>query len=237
MATMVCRGLQSCLDPHLSDQRTFIFPPFELPLKHPSISLIDSDQTHILNPSPPAGIPNSGAGDGGWSLLQSLAPPASKQESVYVHPLTKRFNPTGLSEKSLNLCTENLGNETGSDIIENTIFSPEIDGEDFHRKWEKKPHFNSNLHSSSHRLPPPLTTIRETESFRVTPHREEGRLIIAAVKSPSRAPCFLAERSGGRLRLCFAKTEESEEADGGDMEVGDEMETGNDHGKLNVEKI
>ena len=143
-----------------------------------------------------------------------------KSESVYVHPLAKRFNLTGLSEKSLELCTENLGNETGIDIIENNIFSPETGGEDLQTKWGKKTHSNSNSNSNSnsHEFPPPLTTIRETESFRVMPHRQEGRLIIAAVRTPARSPCFQAERSGGRLRLCFVETEESEEIDGGDEE-------------------
>lgn len=255
MATMVYRSLQSCLDSNLVDQRTFIFSPFDLPLKphfpDPSKSLIHSDQCQIQNNSPPTGIPNSTTGSGGWTLLQSLDAghtPVSKPESVYVHPLAKRFNPTGLSEKSLKLCTENLGNETGSDIIENNIFSPETDGEDLQRKWERKSHSysNSHSHSHSHEFPPPLTTISETESFRVMPHREEGRLIIAAVRAPSRLPCFQAERSGGRLRLCFMKTEESEEMDGGDEEVGDETETvmmmknegsGENNGRVNLEQF
>ncbi|XP_038875205.1 protein FANTASTIC FOUR 3-like [Benincasa hispida] len=249
MATMVYRSLQSCLDSNLVDQRTFIFPPFDLPLKHPfpdsSKSLIHSDQCQIPNNSSPAGIPNSGAG--GWTFLQSLdvgETPVSKPESFYVHPLAKRFNPTGLSEKSLKLCTENLGNETGSDIIENNIFSPETDGEDLQRKWERKSHSYSNSHS--HQFPPPLTTIGETESFRVMPHREEGRLIIAAVRAPARLPCFQAERSGGRLKLCFMTTEESEEMDSGDEEVGAETETatmmkneenGENNGRVNLEQF
>ncbi|XP_022959262.1 protein FANTASTIC FOUR 3-like [Cucurbita moschata] len=222
MATMVYRSLQSCLDSHLVDQRTLIFPPFDPPLKppfsDPSKSLIHSDQC--------------GGGNGGdWPSVQSLLAgetPVRKSESVYVHPLAKRFNLTGLSEKSLELCTENLGNETGIDIIENTIFSPETGGEDLQTKWGKKTHSSSHSNSNSHEFPPPLTTIRETESFRVMPHREEGRLIIAAVRTPARSPCFQAERSGGRLRLCFVETEESEEIDGGDEEeeeVGEETAT------------
>ncbi|XP_023006206.1 protein FANTASTIC FOUR 3-like [Cucurbita maxima] len=214
MATMVYRSLQSCLDSHLVDQRTLIFPPFDPPLKppfsDPSKFLIHSDQC--------------GGGNGGdWPSVQSLLSgenPVRKSESVYVHPLAKRFNLTGLSEKSLELCTENLGNETGIDIIENTIFSPETGGEDLQTKWGKKSH--SFSHSNSHEFPPPLTTIRETESFRVMPHREEGRLIISAVITPARSPCFQAERSGGRLRLCFVETEESEEIDGGDEEEEEE---------------
>ena len=252
MATMVYRTLQSCLDSNLVDQRTLIFPPFDLPLKpsfpDSSKTLIhsDSDQCQIQTNSPP----NSGASTGGWNFLQSLDAdhtPVSKPESVYVHPLAKRFNPTGLSDKSLKLCTENLGNETGSDIIENNIFSPETDDEDLQRKWERKSHSysNSHSHSHSHEFPPPLTTISETESFRVMPHREEGRLIIAAVRAPARLPCFQAERSEGRLRLCFVKTEESEEMDGGD-EVGEETETvvtmknegnGENNGRVNLEQF
>ncbi|XP_022138664.1 protein FANTASTIC FOUR 3-like [Momordica charantia] len=212
MATMVCRGLQSCLDSHLADQRAFIFrSPFEFPSKPPFSGADEID------------IGQSPADSGGRSSLQS---PAIQKEAVYVHPTAKRFNPTGLSEKSLNLCTENLGNETGSDMIENSIFSPEIDGGDLQRKGGRKSHsnFHSHSHSHSHQFPPPLTTIRETESFRVKPHREEGRLIIEAVKTPARQSCFQAERSHGRLRLCFFETEEIEEIDDDDEEEEEDDE-------------
>jgi len=37
----------------------------------------------------------------------------------------------------------------------------------------------------------------------VRPHRENGRLVIEVTKVPQSPLCFQAERSHGRLRLCF----------------------------------
>ncbi|KOM26596.1 hypothetical protein LR48_Vigan303s001800 [Vigna angularis] len=108
-----------------------------------------------------------------------------------------------LSPKSLELCTENLGNETGSDIIESGIellssHSSECgDGEVspgmIREKRERKAREGRSF-------PPPLTTITGSESIRVRPHREGGRLVLQLIKVPS---SFRAERSPGRLRLCF----------------------------------
>ncbi|KAK3417615.1 hypothetical protein EUGRSUZ_H03564, partial [Eucalyptus grandis] len=67
------------------------------------------------------------------------------------------------------------------------------------------PRTNINNSSNSNSFPPPLTTIAN-DSIRVRPHREEGRLILEAVRDPQgNRPCFRAERSHGRLRLCFFK--------------------------------
>jgi hypothetical protein len=53
-------------------------------------------------------------------------------------------------------------------------------------------------------FPPPLTTIRGSESLRVRPHREDGRLVIEVTKVPPSTSCFQADRSNGRLRLSFS---------------------------------
>nr|GLL43720.1 protein FANTASTIC FOUR 3 [Ipomoea trifida] len=69
---------------------------------------------------------------GGWSMLQSLTGIISRdaaaweKEAAYVHPLARRWASSSarLSEKSLALCTEALGSETGTDMIESSsIFS------------------------------------------------------------------------------------------------------------------
>lgn len=58
-----------------------------------------------------------------WSFLQSLTnstespKQSSENEKVYVHPLVKRSS-SKLSKKSLEMCRESLGCETGSDISE-----------------------------------------------------------------------------------------------------------------------
>ncbi|XP_047178688.1 protein FANTASTIC FOUR 3-like [Vigna umbellata] len=108
-----------------------------------------------------------------------------------------------LSPKSLELCTENLGNETGSDIIESGIellssHSSECgDGEVSPGMIREKQKRKAREGRS---FPPPLTTITGSESIRVRPHREGGRLVLQLIKVPS---SFRAERSPGRLRLCF----------------------------------
>lgn len=59
---------------------------------------------------------------GGWSLIQELANPCQYlrkgdvEDEVYVHPLVKLCP---LNTKSLEICTESLGREIGSDINKN----------------------------------------------------------------------------------------------------------------------
>nr|GMD95122.1 protein FANTASTIC FOUR 3-like [Ipomoea batatas] len=68
---------------------------------------------------------------GGLSILQSLSGIISRdaaaweKEAAYVHPLARLASSSArLSEKSLALCTEALGSETGTDMIESSsIFS------------------------------------------------------------------------------------------------------------------
>lgn len=140
-----------------------------------------------------------------WTTIQALstAPKEITSVDTYLHPALKPSSHR-LSPKSLELCTENLGNETGSDIIESGIellsshssecgeaevMSPGIIREKQKRKAREGRSF-----------PPPLTTITGSESIRVRPHREGGRLVLQLIKVPS---SFQAERSPGRLRLCF----------------------------------
>ncbi|XP_022722102.1 protein FANTASTIC FOUR 3-like [Durio zibethinus] len=151
---------------------------------------------------------------GGWSFLQALSngPQSTKKivekENTYVHPLLNRSLST-LSKRSLELCTENLGNETGSDILEDNIFSLSSSdsegGNSPTRKQSKSRQLLGAEKAISRNFPPPLTTISGSESLQIRPHREDGRLVIKAVKTPSTNTLFQAERSNGRLRLCLLK--------------------------------
>lgn len=170
----------------------------------------------------------------GWSFLQALTKPTSsncnkeEDDKVYVHPTVKRSSSL-LSEKSLEMCTESLGSETGSNAGEScddiSLFSLEnnitttttttTNGTDSNwvpRRVNKACNF-----------PPPLTSITDFGGVRVRPHREGGRLILEAVASPSPRPCFHAERGDGRLRLHLFE-EEGLSDDGDDDEVVDEEE-------------
>ncbi|XWS39344.1 hypothetical protein CRYUN_Cryun18bG0044200 [Craigia yunnanensis] len=233
MATIVCRqGLQSCLESQLvepralrltlSSARPHFCQPLELAIK--SCCLISNTEeveeeccyeevimkTDFLHDKHTSSNPDLG----GWSFLQALSngPQSSKEivekENTYVHPLDKRSLST-LSEKSLELCTENLGNETGCDILENNIFSWSSSDSEGGNSPTKRQHKSCQLLGAkkaiSRNFPPPLTTIIGSESLQVRPLREDGRLVIIAVKVPSTNTLFQAERSNGRLRLCLFK--------------------------------
>ncbi|KAG5600968.1 hypothetical protein H5410_032338 [Solanum commersonii] len=121
-------------------------------------------------------------------------------ENSYIHRL---------NEHSLALCTENLGSETGTDqAIDNNIFS-------FSSREFKTEQSNYNKVMSykntqtSRKLPPLLTTLRGSNSLQCRPYREGGRLVIKAVETPQIRTYFHAERSNGRLRLCFLNDEKS----------------------------
>jgi hypothetical protein len=131
-----------------------------------------------------------------------------------------------LTEQSLELCTENLGSETGSydnHIIEKSIlpfstpFSPT--GGYFSADCHLAKRAVSTLSDiQSHNeaaagnkkvitnFPPPLTTISGTLGrLSFWSHSEDGQLILKAVKVESTPTIFQAERSNGRLRLSLLR--------------------------------
>ncbi|XP_061992019.1 protein FANTASTIC FOUR 3 [Rosa rugosa] len=221
MATIVCQGLQSCLqEPQLVEPRTlrlklsssiphhlFSATPLELGFK----SFLSSESNHIKELSheekchydKPA-TKNSDLG--GWSFLQSISNNSSQQQNPPTPVYNKRSSSvTRLNEKSLELCTENLGNETGTIFIENSIFESNDKSLVKRDQQKQSKSLGSKKSANVHNFPPPLTTISGLESLQVRPHREDGRLILKAVKAPLTHNCFQAERSNGRLRLCFSK--------------------------------
>ncbi|PPD73213.1 hypothetical protein GOBAR_DD29869 [Gossypium barbadense] len=153
---------------------------------------------------------------------KSLPPP-------YIHPLVKRSG-SCLSEKSLEICTESLGSETGSDGFSSYPPSETGDVEE-DRKEEgqrlrqqklasyddeddqprilkynndvvakKAPHHGS--------FPPPIPSLsrKDGASVRMETHRDNGRLVLEAVSVPSKKN-FLAQRQDGRLVLTLAMNE------------------------------
>ncbi|GAU14886.1 hypothetical protein TSUD_46790 [Trifolium subterraneum] len=147
--------------------------------------------------------------NGGWNFLDALSnisQNTSKNETTktttYVHPQQKRSSLI-LSPKSLELCTENLGNESGTDIVENDMLLS-LMGTMEEQKQPCRQVLATTKKVKTHNFPPPLTTIRGSESLRVRPHREDGRLVIEVTKIPPSTSCFQADRSNGRLRLCFS---------------------------------
>ena len=251
MATMVChRSLQPCVDsqfiettwPHIKF-KSQIPPPFEFVAFKSCFLDLDSskslnqcdDVNHILsnyhnatNSVLPLPLPPSDAPKKSDDVVrrEAKSPMATKElESAYVHPLVKRSRST-LSDKSLALCTENLGNETGADFLEeNAVFSDlKIERSSTRKRVKSDNQGNKKL------FPPPLTTIAGEDSIRVRSYREDGRLIMQAVKAPSRLSYFHAERSQGRLRLSILKSSSTPKADSNEesTEKGVEINTPND---------
>nr|XP_023872845.1 protein FANTASTIC FOUR 1-like [Quercus suber]POE85337.1 protein fantastic four 2 [Quercus suber] len=157
---------------------------------------------------------------GGWSFLQALtnnshtANYGTKIEKLYVDPLVKRCS-LRLSEKSLEMCTESLGSETGSSvIITETNKDHEISLISLVSTENNGPKKQNKHHCRS--FPPPLTSISGSSVVHVRPHREAGRLVLEAVPAPSCNSLFHAVRGDGRLRLQLVHndqetTEEDEE--------------------------
>ncbi|XP_055831158.1 protein FANTASTIC FOUR 3-like [Solanum dulcamara] len=210
MSTIVYQDFQSCSDSHIIKTTTF-------KLKLPTPTTIVENITTTNEKC--------------WSSLRNLSTNYSKEnENSYVHPLSS----SRLSEKSLALCTENLGSETGTDqTIDTNIFS-------FSSRQFKAEQSNYNkvmTTESCRKIPPPLTTLRGSNSIQFRPHREGGRLVIKAFEAPKVRTYFHAERSNGRLRLCFLNDETSvSKFDLSEMEMEMEMETiDEEDGELEVE--
>ncbi|XVE73145.1 hypothetical protein DITRI_Ditri11bG0094000 [Diplodiscus trichospermus] len=223
MSSSVCQGLQSCLEARLVEShflRLKLAPPrtnfpgsiaptpcFTNPARtQPQPMASDEEKNRaIINDC--KFIDNQNIDMGGWSFLQSLAnaKDSTENDKVYVHPLVKSSAST-LSEKSLEMCTESLGSETGSEVsessddisslsLENVVCNPsKPTGSSVTRKM---------THSNS--FPPPLTSISGSIGVQVKSHREGGRLVLQAVTIPPCHSYFHAERSEGRLRLSLLK--------------------------------
>ncbi|CAL0320702.1 unnamed protein product [Lupinus luteus] len=248
---VVCHGLQSHLESQILESRTLRLrlpssklQPIDLALKS---CLRDSNiKTHLEEENnkketetstPLSSKPNDMSG---WNFLEALSNVTTKEpSSQYVHPQQNRSSLV-LSPRSLELCTENLGSESGSDIVHNDIdinmnmnMLSSLDyyvGGNIEAMEEMKPCKNlAPKKGKAMNFPPPLTTITGSESLTLRPHREDGRLVIEVTKAPPMsASYFHAERSNGCLQLrfsnnhipCFDPEEEEEEDD----DVDDLME-------------
>jgi hypothetical protein len=239
-AIMYHPGLQSHLESQLVESRTLMqmLPSpkqsIDLALKscfHDSNIKTNHHEESINNTETYQNKPNNG----GWNFLDALSnisQNTSKKETTtitYVHPQQKPSSLV-LCPKSLELCTENLGSESGIDIVENDMLLSSL-GTMEEQRQPCRQVLAATKKVKTQNFPPPLTTIRGSESLRVRPHREDGRLVIEVAKVPTSTCCFQADRSQGRLRLCFLTNqttsfgpEEEQEEDVDDDRVIDENE-------------
>ncbi|GAB4824599.1 hypothetical protein Ancab_007472 [Ancistrocladus abbreviatus] len=178
------------------------------------------------------------SGDGG-----ALPPP-------YVHPLVKR-SASSLSGKSLEICTESLGSETGSDGFSSYPPSEPGDSEDDKEEEETRGEVDKDIENSQpfdgeefevvkynyasswkrappRSFPPPLRSLahRDGSNVHMRSHRQNGRLVVEAVAVPSQN-CFRAQRQDGRLLLTLNDntTEQDEEINAEDYEEDNEVES------------
>ncbi|XP_028756777.1 protein FAF-like, chloroplastic [Neltuma alba] len=165
-----------------------------------------------------------------WSSILSQKANEDSSKSLpppYVHPLVKRSQ-SSLSEKSLEICTESLGSETGFDLPSSDPPSETGDSEeDREEEREQKvtgeaeednfevPRYNytaNSKKSSPRSFPPPLPSLSRSDgpSLHMRSHRDDGRLVLEAMSVPSQNN-FSAQRQDGRLVLTFANQEPNEE--------------------------
>lgn len=253
MSTIVCQNIVSCFESQLTETTTTLklkvaAPPPPATLQNLGIS---------RDNRPQAAEVKTNTEFGSWGFLQTT-PKETGDSYTYTHPSSKTTPFSRLSPKSLQLCTENLGSETGSDIITDTctIFSsspppfttpsPNSDQISVCRNRAESDYCNNqrtttttttstkkpNSRREIKNFPPPLTSMSGSGSMQVRHHREGGRLIIEAVEAPFRNSYLQAERSDGRLRLCFLTAAGGEqEHDDDDDEEEEQQEQGEECGE------
>ncbi|XP_057457525.1 protein FAF-like, chloroplastic [Lotus japonicus] len=177
---------------------------------------------------------------GPFNMWGSIFTQKAKDEALnlspYVHPLVKKSK-SFLSDKSLQICTESLGSETGSDGF-SSYPSSETGGTEEEQSSEKAPEEvtfealdDEELHvpkynyaakkSLPRSFPPPLSS----QSLHMRPHRDNGRLFLQAVPVAPQNN-FCAQRQDGRLVLTFSSNLEEDVDDyvaEGEEEVKDHV--------------
>lgn len=161
-----------------------------------------------------------------WSLILSQKSDRPVPAAPYIHPLAKR-SAASLSEKSLDICTESLGSETGSNGFSSYPSSETGDGEEdkeeLTEEAERMVLSNTVLISRKRQLqqltpsrsfPRPLPSLSRQNgaSLHVQSRRDNGRLVLEAV-SVKEEKNFRARREGGRLVLTFINHPSSNDHD------------------------
>ncbi|CAA7061127.1 unnamed protein product [Microthlaspi erraticum] len=170
-----------------------------------------------------------------WSsILSDKKKTEASKDTVpppYVHPLVKRAS--SLSEKSLEICTESLGSETGCEGFSSHGSSETGDAE-IEKEISIQEEMNLLLNATETKkeeeteakaeaeveveqksitvpnhtisFPPPIRSLssQSGSSLHMKTRRDNGRLVLEAVSMPSHNN-FSAKRQDGRLLLTFAE--------------------------------
>lgn len=170
-----------------------------------------------------------------WSsILAQKSEDSSKLPPPYTHPLM-RSSGSSLSEKSLEICTESLGSETGSDGFSSYPPSEigDVDEEKDNDQQQQQQQISQSFedmrivkynYCSTRKMgprsfPPPLPSLAREDgaALHMQSHRQNGRLVLEAVSVPPQN-YFLAQRQDGRLRLTFVNNSPSQDASQEEME-------------------
>ncbi|CAH9088407.1 unnamed protein product [Cuscuta epithymum] len=160
---------------------------------------------------------NDNCSGGGWSfLVEELQADAAAGEVAHVQPRRMKRSLSTLSSKSLEMCTEGLGCETGfgitqsmDDLLGNPAPAPEGSSAPPPTMPAGRPPvmIASRKFNRTKSFPPPLSSAkdqqREDGVKMLLRRREGGRLVVTAVCLTRPDSFFRENRSGGRLRLSF----------------------------------
>ncbi|XP_013626497.1 PREDICTED: protein FANTASTIC FOUR 4-like [Brassica oleracea var. oleracea] len=207
MATVVYQGFQS----HFESQH---FEPRALRLRlsspnnpHSSTPLKSHFLDSSITPQDNISTTKATSKTESWSFLESISNSSSDDKDKktllppYVHTPSSRRT---FSDESLALCTESLGSETGSDVInDQDLFSVTSELQTTEtRTTTTRTSRQDRKRNMMASLPPPLTSMRGLDSIQVKSHRENGRLVMTAMKPLPRNRC-LQDRSYGCVRLAI----------------------------------
>ncbi|KAM0921530.1 hypothetical protein ACQ4PT_006815 [Festuca glaucescens] len=142
-----------------------------------------------------------------WNMIQSQKPEAAPRQAPYVHAAPVRRSSSLLTQKSLEICTESLGSETGSDGFSDADRSCPGSDDDADCEDSGATEVAAAGAVPPRAFPPPLPSLarRTVGSLQMRQHRRDGRLVVEAVPVLSNT-LFRAQRLGGRLLLSFADT-------------------------------
>ncbi|PWA71430.1 hypothetical protein CTI12_AA281700 [Artemisia annua] len=164
-----------------------------------------------------------------WTAIMSQKKDdnSMKLPPPYVHPLVKK-SASSLSEKSLKVCTESLGSETGSDVFSSSDTASDTSSDD--QKQENKEELKeesdeqkvvkvactltTKKSQQARSFPPPLPSLAAAHtdgpSLHMHSRRVDGRLVLEAVSVPPQK-YFEAQRQDGRFLLTLINNPEEQQ--------------------------
>lgn len=163
-----------------------------------------------------------------WTAIMSQKKEdnSMKLPPPYVHPLVKK-SASSLSEKSLKVCTESLGSETGSDVFSSSDTASDTSSDDQKQeiKEEQKEEsdeqkvikvacLTTKKSQQVRSFPPPLPSLAAAHtdgpSLHMHSRRVDGRLVLEAVSVPPQK-YFEAQRQDGRFLLTLINNPEEQQ--------------------------